>query len=143
MQLEKNKKIKMEEKGKKIFGLIFGLVSLNLFIPLLIWLSFFLNIVFALFLLILICFGISFLLDKVMNMKFFFMGLVIDILIIAVLFFFIMGSCAESGGFESSANPGAGTSAFIISGVLAIFTIVLFIWVIVSLAKPPKEETKV
>jgi len=135
----------MEEKAKKIVGFLVGYFSLPIFGLALFWAS----------MIIMTTIGkggefgtlvglaaialVIFMLRNVMNVKFFFMGVTLNILSFAAFFLVFLGACAEHP-FMGSANPGAGVPFYIAAIAIGIFTIVLFGLIIRNIARNKPEN---
>jgi hypothetical protein len=130
----------MEEKGKKILGFVLGFIAPGFLLP--VFLPFIVGIGLSGIISLLLILVVAFFFRKIFSIKFFFIGLVISLLSIAVPVLIILGSCIEHP-FMGSSSPGAGTPFFITAAVIAIFAIGLFIISVISLVKTPKEEVSI
>jgi len=130
----------MEEKTKKIWGFIAGFFILGIFGAILGFSS--LGIMMTIGrggeISLLIAFIASILLitllKRVINFKYFFMGIAINVLGLLAFIFIFLGACAANP-FMGSSNPGAGTPFYIVATIIAIFFIILLIAVIKNIGK--------
>jgi len=128
----------MEEKTKKILGLVSGLIAPGIIagfaMPLIFLIGFGAYIILTLLIIILF----PMILGKYIGNKFYFMGLAINVLGLLAGGLVFLGACAEHP-FMGSAQPGAGTPFFIAAAVALIFSLVLLIISIKVLSKSKDE----
>jgi len=130
----------MAEKTKKILGLVFGIIApgvlLGLFFPLVFAMG-----VGAYYVALLLLVLLPMILQKYFSIKFYFMGLAINVLGLAAGLLAFLGACAEHP-FMGSAHPGAGTPFFIAAAVAGVFAAGLFIIMIKVLINSKDEPEK-
>jgi hypothetical protein len=128
----------MEEKTRKILGLIAGIIAPGVILQLAM-LMMILTGGFSFFLALLLVILLPIIIHKYISTKFYVMGIAINLVTLLAGFLLLLGACAEGGGFEGSPHPGAGISFFMGALVAAVFALMLFIAPIRAIIKTNSE----